>query len=977
MIHQHRPNGFFGLLLPLIGGVLMVIANALGAAYLPDAATHLGTVFINQNEQFTTNQPVTLSITAVNNGTGLAQMQFSDDDQIWSAPEPYASTKQWQLPVRLEDYPPTMNTVLKTVYVRVQYGDGSWSKAFSDGIVFAKSPQDVPKIKDIWIRQQRPSPYDGTQPQGSQLNPYIIAAGANEVAFDTLMHALAVNYSTYRATPVANQTEPPPVDNVEVLSLHLGPGTYETHGDFGGRGANLAWSPTAGARIAGAGRDLTLLKLVGGNSNALARVFGNYGGTGMGVYDNLEISDLTADANMHEGGNKTSGWARTGVTLAGNNVQLRRLRVKGFGSRLAGLEPGGMNGYNAGSGNLYNFHVEDCEVVAPQSLNKYTPLMIGYQGGGRDAQSNALYMINVVIRNNYINGMMYDQGAQLNPYTNSFNERGSHGVTLGGCKNGIIEDNFIVHVQSGYYNDTFDLNDVLVRNNHFRNVVSGINFGTGASQILRFEGNLVELDPHYYTTPAVGGTGPSDYGWRKGVILHESMRAPINHAIIRSNVFQFTDRTLPTAPLAGTFGDACLSGSVSFEHNSAFGLKRAPIKWYQWEGPPVTFFDQQADILDPAKPSPVITLNNRNDDGSIIEVYPYVLDRTLPRPVLVPGERIEFPAPLINGARPGMVTGLPLNNVLDANGIFSWTPTTSDVGEYVVSFYDSVSRIQEPRRTLITVQSGLAESDPLFFLSGLAGYWRLSESSGSIVADASGHGHNIAVPAASQNFLTLGAPGHRPGQKALRFKNTNPVKNPAFALPNIGQILGDFPMAFHPYLQRSTLLTRPFTASFWFKADHQPTNIEVMVDFGALAICGVGPSANRSTDLAGGFCYYGTSLDLNAYGSLHPQQLNLTVGTWHHLAFVYDGLSTMIYINGQPQAEIPCGQIEDFDGGRRISFGGGDGGENFLGSLSELAIWNRPLSAAEIARVYTVQQQDSVFPSMNRPSAVQNLRIRN
>ena len=976
MLRPHTTE-LFRLLLSVSLGLPSVLSNANAMEYLPDAAAHLGTVFINQNDQFTTNQPVTLSISAVNNGTGLAQMQFSDDDQNWSPAEPYASTKQWQLPVQPEDYPTNMNTVLKTVYVRVRYGDGTWSKAFSDGIVFAKSPLDVPKFKEIWIRQQRPTPYDGTQPQGSQLNPYIVAAGANEVAFDTLMHTLATNYSSYRASPGAFQTEPPPVNNIEVMFLHIGPGTYETHGDFGGRSGNLAWSPTAGGRIMGAGRDLTILKLVGGNSNGMARVIGNYGGTGLGVYDNLEISDLTADANMHEGGNKTSSWARTGVTLVGNNAQLRRLRVKGFGSRIAGLEPGGMNGYNAGSGNIRNFHIEDCEVIAPQSINKYRPLMIGYQGGGLDARSNALYMINVVIRNNYVHGGYYDQNLQLNPYTNAFTERGSHGITLGGCKNSIIEDNFIVHVLSGYYNDTFDLNDVLVRNNHFRDVIGGVDFGTGAALALRFEGNLVELDPHYYTTPASGGTGPSDYGWRKGVILHESMRAPIQQAIIRSNAFQFSDRSVPTGPLIGAFGDACLSGSATFENNTAFGLNHAPIRWYQWQGLPLTFFDQQVDILDPSKPPPVVTVNNRHEDGTIIEVSPYILDRTLPRPVVVPGQRVEFPAPLINGAVPGMVTGLPLTNVIDANGIFSWTPATNDVGEYVVSFYDSVNRTQDPRRTLITVQSGLAESDPFFFLSGLAGYWRLGESTGSTFADASGNGHDITVPGAAQTFLTLGTPGHRPGQKALHFKNTNPVKNPTLALPNIGRVLSDFPLAYHPYLQRSTLLARPFTASYWFKADHQPAHDEVIVDFGALAFCGVGPAAGLATNLARVFCYYSTSPDLNAYGSYHPQNINITIGQWHHLVFVYQGRATRLYVDGSLQAEIPCGQIEDFDGGRGISFGGGWGGDNYLGSLSDLALWNRPLSATEISRLYAVQTQDSVFPSMSRPSPVQNLRIGN
>ena len=168
---RYFPTRFLRLFLFLFSSAWLPLSPATGAEYLPDAATHLGTVFINQDRQFTTNQLVTLDIRAVNNGSGLAQMQFSNDDLVWSAPETYATNKQWWLPVTEADYPPRMNTVLKTVYVRVKYGNGTWSKAFSDGIVFAKGPQDLPQIKEVWIMQQRPTPYSATQPAGSQLNP--------------------------------------------------------------------------------------------------------------------------------------------------------------------------------------------------------------------------------------------------------------------------------------------------------------------------------------------------------------------------------------------------------------------------------------------------------------------------------------------------------------------------------------------------------------------------------------------------------------------------------------------------------------------------------------------------------------------------------------------------------------------------------------------------------------------------------------
>ena len=87
-----------------------------GAEPLPDAAAHIGSVVINQDDEFTTNPAVVLTLNAVDNGSGVAQMQFSNDDQSWSDPEPYQTTKQWMLAPA--SYPPAMSTVLETVYVQ-------------------------------------------------------------------------------------------------------------------------------------------------------------------------------------------------------------------------------------------------------------------------------------------------------------------------------------------------------------------------------------------------------------------------------------------------------------------------------------------------------------------------------------------------------------------------------------------------------------------------------------------------------------------------------------------------------------------------------------------------------------------------------------------------------------------------------------------------------------------------------------------
>jgi hypothetical protein len=123
------------------------------------------------------------------------------------------------------------------------------------------------------------------------------------------------------------------------------------------------------------------------------------------------------------------------------------------------------------------------------------------------------------------------------------------------------------------------------------------------------------------------------------------------------------------------------------------------------------------------------------------------------------------------------------------------------------------------------------------------------------------------------------------------------------------------------------------------------------------------------------FCYYGYSPDLSYYTVLDPQHIKVTIGEWHQLVFVYDGLSTKIYIDAAKQAEIPCGQLEDFDANNVVCLGGGLGGDNYLGSFSDLAIWNRPLSDGEILDVYSSQKQGAAFPSLRLPSGAQNLKV--
>jgi hypothetical protein len=67
------------------------------AAITLDSAPPTGSIVINNDASGTNNRLVTLNLTAADSGSGLDKMAFSNDGNSFSAPEPYAATKIWNL----------------------------------------------------------------------------------------------------------------------------------------------------------------------------------------------------------------------------------------------------------------------------------------------------------------------------------------------------------------------------------------------------------------------------------------------------------------------------------------------------------------------------------------------------------------------------------------------------------------------------------------------------------------------------------------------------------------------------------------------------------------------------------------------------------------------------------------------------------------------------------------------------------------
>lgn len=89
----------------------------------------------------------------------------------------------------------------------------------------------------------------------------------------------------------------------------------------------------------------------------------------------------------------------------------------------------------------------------------------------------------------------------------------------------------------------------------------------------------------------------------------------------------------------------------------------------------------------------------------------------------------------------------------------------------------------------------------------------------------------------------------------------------------------------------------------------------------------------------------------------------LTVGTWTHVAMTHDGAKDIIYFNGvQVNEKNVTGALDKTKHPFGIGYDPIDNGSIFDGSLDDIAIFNRALSAAEIAGLFALQNQTPVVP---------------
>jgi Concanavalin A-like lectin/glucanases superfamily len=202
-------------------------------------------------------------------------------------------------------------------------------------------------------------------------------------------------------------------------------------------------------------------------------------------------------------------------------------------------------------------------------------------------------------------------------------------------------------------------------------------------------------------------------------------------------------------------------------------------------------------------------------------------------------------------------------------------------------------------------------------LHGFVGHWKLAETSGATAADSSYFGQNGGVvggPAWSSDCGGAGVFNFNGTTQYVSIPSANHLR-PTAMLAITAWIKGD---AWGSGTDNDTILR---------KGDDNPNNFALAVSDGRLELLLDGND--------------GTGIRSNAL---------LATGQWYHVAATWDGVTARLYINGQLDHSAARSGAIGADT-RPLYIGGRVGADRFDGMLRDVRLYNRPLTATEIARL--------------------------
>ncbi len=217
--------------------------------------------------------------------------------------------------------------------------------------------------------------------------------------------------------------------------------------------------------------------------------------------------------------------------------------------------------------------------------------------------------------------------------------------------------------------------------------------------------------------------------------------------------------------------------------------------------------------------------------------------------------------------------------------------------------------------------------------SGLVGYWKFDEGSGTSAADSSGKG-NTGTLANSPTWTTTGKDAG-----ALTLNGTSQY----VTVPD----------------SASLNLSGSWTASAWVNVTSLPgsgarAKIVIREDTSTFANYSLSIVNNASCSSGVAWRAHFDDSGGSTYATCYATTIN--TGVWYHVASVWDSSTSnlMIYLNGSLVAtQNFTGHVPVADAGADLRLGAdGAGSDYFNGTIDDTRIYNRALSAPEIWQLY-------------------------
>lgn len=231
------------------------------------------------------------------------------------------------------------------------------------------------------------------------------------------------------------------------------------------------------------------------------------------------------------------------------------------------------------------------------------------------------------------------------------------------------------------------------------------------------------------------------------------------------------------------------------------------------------------------------------------------------------------------------------------------------------------------------------EISDLYKSSSLAGHWKLDETTGTTAADGSGNGNDGTVN--GTDFDTDSVAGM--SGTAMNFDGTSD-----FIETSSDDILDP----------------DTFTACAWVRRTGPGSGQPWQEVFGNAVFQTHGWHLNFEPEATTAQFY------LNRSGARDAVSVNIDTAQWNHICASYDGTNARLYANGVLGGGPTAATVVDSTDSFYLGDAGPNQGDGLEGDIDDMRIYNRALSAAEIADLYSttggeaVSLQDTSCPNI-------------